>query len=143
MKKTFQKHAPPFIFRIMKKEAIRSGNAPEPIGPYSQAIKAGGFLFASGQIAIDPATNQLLDGSLEDETNLVMKNIKAVLDEAGLDFSSIIKCSIFLSSMDDFARVNEVYGSYFEAPYPARETVEVSKLPKGVRVEISFVAITK
>lgn len=127
----------------MKKKAIRSGNAPEPIGPYSQAIKAGGFLFASGQIAIDPATNQLLDGSLEDETNLVMKNIKAVLDEAGLDFSSIIKCSIFLSSMDDFARVNEVYGSYFEAPYPARETVEVSKLPKGVRVEISFVAITK
>ncbi len=124
----------------MKKEIINTNNAPQPIGPYNQAIKIGGFLFVSGQIALSPQTNLLVQTSIEDETNQVMGNLGAILKECGLNFSNIIKSSIFLKNMDDFTVVNEVYGSYFEKDFPVRETVEVSKLPKNVNVEISCIA---
>jgi len=123
------------------KTTINSKNAPAPIGPYSQAVLAGNTLFASGQIAINPATGELEMSSIEIETEQVMQNIKAVLEEADMTFENIVKCSIFLSSMDSFSRVNEVYGKYFPTNPPARETVEVSCLPKSVNVEISFIAI--
>ena len=123
------------------KTTINSKNAPAPIGPYSQAVLAGNTLFASGQIAINPATGKLEMSSIEIETEQVMQNIKAVLEEAMMTFENIVKCSIFLSSMDSFSRVNEVYGKYFPTNPPARETVEVSCLPKSVNVEISFIAI--
>lgn len=123
------------------KTIINSKNAPAPIGPYSQAVLAGNTLFASGQIAINPATGKLEMSSIEIETEQVMQNIKAVLEEADMTFENIVKCSIFLSSMDSFSRVNEVYGKYFPTNPPARETVEVSCLPKSVNVEISFIAI--
>ena len=123
------------------KTIINSKNAPAPIGPYSQAVLAGSTLFASGQIAINPATGELEMSSIEIETEQVMQNIKAVLEEADMTFENIVKCSIFLSSMDNFSRVNEVYGKYFPTNPPARETVEVSCLPKSVNVEISFIAI--
>ena len=123
------------------KTIINSKNAPAPIGPYSQAVLAGNTLFASGQIAINPATGELEMSSIEIETEQVMQNIKAVLEEADMTFENIVKCSIFLSSMDSFSRVNEVYGKYFPTKPPARETVEVSCLPKSVNVEISFIAI--
>lgn len=123
------------------KTIINSKNAPAPIGPYSQAVLAGNTLFASGQIAINPATGKLEMASIEIETEQVMQNIKAVLEEANMYFENIVKCSIFLSSMDSFSKVNEVYGKYFPLNPPARETVEVSCLPKSVNVEISFIAI--
>ena len=123
------------------KTIINSENAPAPIGPYSQAVLAGNTLFASGQIAINPKTGELNMDSIEDETEQVMKNIQAVLQEANMTFENIVKCSIFLSDMDSFSRVNEIYGKYFSTNPPARETVEVSCLPKSVNVEISFIAI--
>lgn len=123
------------------KTIINSKNAPAPIGPYSQAVLAGNTLFASGQIAINPATGELEMASIEIETEQVMQNIKAVLEEANMSLESIVKCSIFLSSMGSFSKVNEVYGKYFSSNPPARETVEVSCLPKNVNVEISFIAI--
>ncbi len=123
------------------KTIINSKNAPAPIGPYSQAVLAGNTLFASGQIAINPATGKLDISTIEDETEQVMQNIQAVLGEANMSFENIVKCSIFLSSMNSFSRVNEVYGKYFPTNPPARETVEVSCLPKSVNVEISFIAI--
>jgi len=123
------------------KTIINSTNAPAPIGPYSQAVMAGNTLFASGQIAINPATGELEMSSIEVETEQVMQNIKAVLEEANMTFDNIVKCSIFLSSMDSFSRVNEVYGKYFPTNPPARETVEVSCLPKSVNVEISFISV--
>lgn len=119
---------------------INTPNAPAPIGPYNQAVWAGDTLFLSGQIAIDPATSQLIEGTLEEETHQVMKNLQAVLQAAGLDFTNVAKTSIFLKDMGSFSVVNEIYGSYFSGDYPARETVEVSKLPKDVRVEISVIA---
>lgn len=122
------------------KQVIQTNNAPAPIGPYNQAIKAGPFLFCSGQIALDAATGNMVDDSLEAETHQVMKNIKAILDEAGFSFEHIVKTSIFLKSMDDFAEVNGIYGSYFKTDFPARETVAVKTLPKDVRVEISVTA---
>lgn len=123
------------------KKIIYTKHAPEPIGPYSQAVLANDVLYASGQIAINPDTNELVMTSIEGETTQVMKNIEAVLTEANMSFDNIVKCSIFLSSMDNFSRVNEVYGTYFTSNPPARETVEVSCLPKNVNVEISFVAV--
>jgi 2-iminobutanoate/2-iminopropanoate deaminase len=123
------------------KTIINSENAPAPIGPYSQAVLAGNTLFASGQIAINPATGELEMSTIEIETEQVMQNIKAVLGEANMSFENIVKCSIFLSSMNSFSRVNKVYGKYFPTNPPARETVEVSCLPKSVNVEISFIAI--
>jgi 2-iminobutanoate/2-iminopropanoate deaminase len=122
------------------KTIINTTNAPAPIGPYSQAVLANGFLFASGQIAINPATGELTQETIAAETEQVMRNINAVLLEAGFEFSHILKTTIFLSDMALFAEVNEIYGSYFEADFPARETVAVKGLPKGVNVEISFTA---
>ncbi|WP_461486775.1 RidA family protein [Pedobacter sp.] len=122
------------------KKIIYTSNAPEPIGPYSQAIVANGFLFASGQIAINPENSELNNGSLEEETHQVMRNIKALLVESGYEFDHIVKTTIFLSDMALFAQVNEIYGSYFKSDFPARETVAVKGLPKGVNVEISVTA---
>src|SRR5471030_950389 len=108
------------------KTIVKTDNAPAPIGPYNQAVWAGDLLFVSGQVAIDPPTGNLVMDDIETETHQVMKNIKAILTEAGVDFSHIVKTSIFLSDMGNFAKVNEVYGSYFTGNYPARETVQVS-----------------
>lgn len=125
----------------MSKEIINTSNAPAPIGPYNQSVKANGFLFVSGQIAIIPETNELEMRGVKEETRQVMENIKAILTEAGLGFEHVVKCSIFLNDMGLFAYVNEVYGSYFtEGSAPARETVAVQTLPKNVNVEISVIA---
>ena len=122
---------------------ISSNNAPKPIGPYSQAIKMNNLLFISGQIAIHPQTNILITDNIEDETKMVMENIKHILLESNCTFNDVVKCSIFLSDMETFNSVNNVYGQYFSEPYPARETIEVKKLPKNVNVEISAIAICK
>ena len=122
------------------KTIINTNNAPAPIGPYSQAVMAGNLIFFSGQVPINPVTNEVVTGDIKKETKQVMENIKAILIEAGIDFSSIVKTSIFLTSMNDFAQVNEVYGTYFSSDFPARETVQVSALPKNVNVEISVIA---
>ncbi|MBG15644.1 MAG: reactive intermediate/imine deaminase [Crocinitomicaceae bacterium] len=123
------------------KKIITIKNAPEPVGPYSQAILFGNTLYSSGQIAIDPKTNNLILDTLEKETHQVMLNIGAILDAANMKWENIIKCSIFLSDMNNFELVNSIYASYFSSSYPARETVEVACLPKNVNVEISFIAI--
>ena len=125
----------------MEKEVVYSTEAPKPIGPYSQAVWAGDMLFVSGQIALDPASGELIQGNIETETKAVLNNVKAILEKAGIGFSNIVKTSIFLKNMDDFAAVNAVYASYFTSDFPARETVQVSKLPKDVNVEISVIAI--
>jgi 2-iminobutanoate/2-iminopropanoate deaminase len=123
------------------KTIINTTNAPAPIGPYSQAVAAAGLLFVSGQVPINPATGEVVTTGITDEAKLVMENLKAILTEAGLGFESVIKTNIFLTDMQTFAQVNEVYGSYFTANFPARETVQVSALPKGVNVEISVIAL--
>jgi 2-iminobutanoate/2-iminopropanoate deaminase len=125
----------------MPKQIIQSNKVPTPIGPYSQAVIANGFLFASGQVAFNPATGELVLTDILSETKQVMENIKAVLDEAKLSFAHVVKTSIFLSDMQLFAQVNEVYGSYFTADFPARETVAVKTLPRNVNVEISITAV--
>ena len=125
------------------KTKISSNNAPQPIGPYSQAIKMNNLLFISGQIAIHPKTGELVMNHIEEETKLVMENIKNILLASDCTFNDVLKCSIFLSNMDDFDAVNKIYGQYFSDPYPARETIEVKKLPKNVNVEISAVAMCK
>ena len=123
------------------KKIIQTSHAPAPIGPYNQAVLAGNTLYISGQIPMDPETNKLISGSIQDETHQVMKNLKAVLNEAGLSFDHVIKASIFVKDMDQFAEINEAYGSYFNSDdAPARETVEVANLPKYVNVEISMIA---
>jgi 2-iminobutanoate/2-iminopropanoate deaminase len=122
------------------KKIINTPNAPAPIGPYSQAVMAGNFLFVSGQVAINPLNGELILDDIKTETKQVMENIKAVLIEAGVDFSNIIKTSIFLKDMQNFAQVNEVYGAYFTDQFPARETVQVAGLPKNVNVEITVTA---
>lgn len=122
------------------KQAIQIKNAPAPIGPYSQAILKGDTLYGSGQIAIDPITGKLIMDSIEAETKQVMKNIQAILESAEMNFENVLKCSIFLSDMGNFSVVNEIYASYFGEVPPARETVQVSCLPKSVNVEISFIA---
>ncbi len=124
----------------MAKKIIYTADAPAPIGPYSQAVQSGDLLFVSGQIAIEPASGDLVTSSIEDETKQVMKNLQAILAAAGTDFANVIKCSIFLQDMNNFPKVNEIYGQYFQADPPARETVEVARLPKGVNVEISCIA---
>lgn len=123
----------------MEKKVINSPAAPAPIGPYSQAVQVGGLLFISGQIALD-AAGHLHVGDIATETEMVMQNLKAILAEAGLDFSHVVKSTIFLLTMDNFGAVNEVYGRYFQENAPARETVAVKGLPKGVNVEISMIA---
>ena len=122
------------------KKIINTTNAPAAIGPYSQATMANGVLYISGQIPVNPATGELVVG-IKEETHQVMKNLKAVLEEAGLNFGNVVKASIFLKNMDDFAVMNDIYASYLEeGNYPARETVQVSCLPKNVNVEISMIA---
>lgn len=124
----------------MLKKIIETDKAPKPIGPYSQAVQYGDLLFTSGQIAIDPATSELLDGDVEEQTQLVLENLKAVLSEAGSSLDKVIKTTIFLKDMNDFIKVNEMYLKYFDASKPARSTVEVSCLPKNVLVEIDCIA---
>jgi 2-iminobutanoate/2-iminopropanoate deaminase len=125
----------------MSKEIINSDQAPEPIGPYSQPVKTGNLLFVSGQIAINRATGVMVTSSIPNETTQVMTNLEAILKEAGTNFGNVVKCTIFLKDMNTFPVVNEVYGKYFPSHPPARETVEVSRLPKDVHVEISCIAI--
>jgi 2-iminobutanoate/2-iminopropanoate deaminase len=122
------------------REAISSPGAPKAIGPYSQAIRAGQLLFLSGQVPLDPATGQLVGGDIAAQTRRVMENLGAVLNAAGLSFADVVRTTIFLADINDFAAVNEVYGSYFSAPAPARATVQVARLPKDARVEIDAVA---
>tara|TARA_R110001592_G_scaffold339687_3_gene627566 strand:+ start:1072 stop:1449 length:378 start_codon:yes stop_codon:yes gene_type:complete len=120
---------------------INTPNAPAPIGPYNQAIKIENTLYTSGQIAINPTTNELVMETIEAETKMVMENLKAVLEAADMKFTNVIKCTIFISDMNNFGKINEVYGSYFASDFPARETVEVACLPKNVNVEISAIAV--
>ena len=122
------------------KKIINTSNAPAPIGPYNQAVMTGDMLFISGQVALVPGTGDLANTDLTEETNQVMKNLKAILTEAGMDFGDVVKTTIFLSDMSLFAAVNEIYGSYFTSDYPARETVAVKGLPKNANVEISMIA---
>ncbi len=124
----------------MTKHTINTTNAPAPIGPYSQAVRAGGMLYISGQIALNPITSELITGSIAEETEQVMANLKAILESAGLGFSNVVKTTIFLSDMNLFSNVNEVYGKFFEGNFPARETIAVKGLPKNVNVEISMIA---
>lgn len=136
----------PFMINIkrhrMRKKIIYTTEAPDPIGPYNQAVLADETLYISGQIAIDPFSNTLIQGSIEKETEQVMHNLSAILTAAGMDFNNVVKCSIFLRDMEDFASVNKIYGKFFdEQDAPARETVAVRTLPKNVNVEISAIAI--
>jgi len=126
----------------MMKKIIKTDKAPAPIGPYNQAVLTGNMLYISGQIALNPETNELETEELQKETTRVMENLKAILNEAEMDFENVIKTSIFISDMNNFAKINEVYGSYFNSETaPARETVEVANLPKFVNVEISAIAV--
>jgi 2-iminobutanoate/2-iminopropanoate deaminase len=127
---------------ISKKEAVLSKNAPQPIGPYSQAIRSGSLLFCSGQIALDPATGQVVAPTdVEVQTRKLMENLGAVLQAGGASFDEVVKTTIFLKSMGDFPKVNEIYGSFFKGTPPARSTVEVSRLPKDVLVEVEAIAV--
>ncbi len=121
-------------------QSIMTHRAPSAIGPYSQAIQKNGILFISGQLGIDPQTGNLAQG-FEAQANLVFANIKAILDAAGMGFAHIVKCSVFLQDMNDFAALNEIYGRYFSAPYPAREAIQVARLPKDGLIEISVIAM--
>jgi len=125
------------------KKAIKTDKAPQAIGPYSQAIAANGFVFCSGQIPIVPETNALLTGPIEEQTRQVIKNIAAVLAAAGCSFDDVIKSTVFLQDMNDFAAMNKIYGEAFKEPYPARSTVQVARLPRDVRIEIEVVAAAK
>ena len=122
------------------KKVISTQNAPSTIGPYSQAILSNGTLYSSGQIAIDPQTNDLITDSIDQETHRVMKNLKAVLEAADMNFSHVVKCTIFLKDMNQYAEINDIYSHYFDESPPAREAVQVSVLPKNVNVEISLIA---
>lgn len=124
------------------KKIITTKNAPAPLGPYSQAVLSNNTLYTSGQIAIDPLTNEMVTSTIEKETTQVMHNLKAVLEAAGMSFKNVVKSSIFISDMENFSKINEIYGTYFEEEIaPARETVEVANLPKYVNVEISMIAV--
>jgi 2-iminobutanoate/2-iminopropanoate deaminase len=123
------------------KKTISTSDAPKAIGPYSQAVSANGFIFLSGQKPLDPESGEIVNGDIESQTRRVMENIKAVLGAAGVDFTGVVKTTIFLTNLADFAKVNEVYGSYFESDPPARSTVQVAALPRGVAVEIEVVAV--
>ncbi|HLF44990.1 MAG TPA: RidA family protein [Chitinophagaceae bacterium] len=125
----------------MEKQIINTSSAPAPIGPYNQAIRSGNMLFISGQICIDPATGELKNKDIQQETHQVMHNLRVILNAAGLTFNHVVKTSIFITDMNRFSEINEVYGKYFEGDFPARETVQVSALPKFVNVEISMIAV--
>ena len=131
------------ILTVMAKEVINTSKAPAPIGPYNQAIRAGNLLFISGQVALKPGTSEMANTDIFEETHQVMKNLKSILSEAGLDFNAVVKTTIFLSDMELFGQVNEIYGKYFDANFPARETVAVKGLPKNANVEISMIAVSK
>ena len=131
----------PLKLIVMDKQIINTNAAPAPIGPYNQSVKANGFLFISGQIAIDPASGNIVAASIEEEAHQVMKNLAAILKEAGLDFGSVVKTTFFLTDMAYVVEVNGVYANYFEGDHPARETVAVKGLPKNVNVEISMIAV--
>lgn len=124
----------------MEKQIITTPHAPAPIGPYSQAVKTGSLLFVSGQIPFDQASGQLVTSGIQDEARQVMENLRFILEQAGAGFGHVVKSTIFLTDMNDFSAVNEIYGAYFEAHFPARECVQVAALPRGVRVEISMIA---
>ena len=125
----------------MEKTVITTKNAPAPIGPYNQAIMVNNTLYISGQVCIDPSTNNLKNKDLHEETHQVMQNLKSILQEAGMSFNNVVKTTIFLTDMNRFTDVNDIYGKYFEGEFPARETVQVSALPKFVNVEISMIAV--
>jgi 2-iminobutanoate/2-iminopropanoate deaminase len=125
----------------MSKQIIETTNAPAPIGPYNQAILANNMLFISGQIALVPTTGEIANTDIQQETHQVMQNLKAILSQAELQFSNVVKTTIFLSDMELFGEVNTIYGQYFESDFPARETIAVKGLPKNVRVEISMIAV--
>ncbi len=123
------------------KDRVHTDNAPKAIGPYSQAIKANGFVFASGQIPLDPATMQIVEGGIREQTERVMSNLEAVLQAAGSSLEGVVKTTVFLKDLTDFTEMNEVYGSFFKQTPPARSTVEVARLPRDVRVEIDVIAL--
>ena len=127
----------------MIQRAVKTDKAPEAIGPYSQAIVAGDWVFAAGQIPLNPETGEIVAGPIERQTERVLKNLEAVLEAAGSDLAHVVKTTVYLSSMDDFAVFNETYASFFQEPYPARATVEVANLPKGVLLEIEAIAVLK
>jgi len=122
------------------KDVVLTDKGPKPIGPYSQAIKSGGFLFASGQVALDPRSNEFLPGDIRQQTERVLENIKGILEAGGVNLHHVVKTTVFLQDMNDFAAMNEVYGKYFTQAPPARSTVQVARLPKDARVEIEVVA---
>jgi 2-iminobutanoate/2-iminopropanoate deaminase len=122
------------------KEAVSSPDAPKAIGPYSQAVRAGQLLFVSGQVPLDPATGQIVAGDIETQTRRVFDNLAAVLKAGGRSFADVVRTTVFLADMNDFTAVNDVYGTYFSAPYPARATVQVARLPKDARIEIDLIA---
>ena len=124
----------------MEKTIIQTSNAPDPIGPYSQAIRTGNLLFISGQVALKPGSGELAISDIIEETHQVMQNLKSILSEAGMTFNNVVKTTIFLSDMELFGQVNQIYGKYFDSDFPARETVAVKGLPKNVNVEISMIA---
>ncbi len=124
----------------MKRE-IKTGKAPQSIGPFSQAIEAHGFVFASGQIALDPKTGELNSGSIEEQTRLVLNNLKAVFEAAEISLDNVVKCNVYLQDMNDYSGMNAVYGEFFNSPFPARAAVQVARLPKDVKVEIEAIAV--
>jgi 2-iminobutanoate/2-iminopropanoate deaminase len=125
------------------RDAVATDAAPRAIGPYSQAIRAGGLLFVSGQIPLDPATGQMVDGGVQEQTRRVMDNLAAVVGAADASMGDVVRCTIYLADMADFAVVNEIYGSYFDPPAPARATVQVARLPRDARVEIDAIALLR
>jgi 2-iminobutanoate/2-iminopropanoate deaminase len=129
------------VIRAMEKKIINTKNAPAPIGPYNQAIMVNNTIYISGQVCIDPSTGNLKNRDIQEETHQVMQNLKAILQEAGMSFSNVVKTTIFITDMNRFSEINEIYGKYFDGDFPARETVQVSALPKFVNVEISVIAV--
>lgn len=123
------------------KTLVNTDRAPQAIGPYSQAVKANGFLFVSGQIPLDPITGQIVYGGIESQTHQVLNNLKAILEHEGLSFDHVVKSGVFLQDMNDFAYMNKIYGQYFTSPYPARACVQVARLPRDVSIEIEIVAV--
>ncbi len=126
---------------IKMKQEVKTEKAPKAVGPYSQGIIANGFVFASGQIPLDPATGELNSGTIEEQTRVVLKNLGAVLEAAGSSYEKVVKCTVFLQDMNDFSRMNQVYAEFFKAPFPARSTVQVARLPRDVKVEIEAIAL--
>lgn len=129
------------VIREMEKKVITTKNAPAPIGPYNQAILVNNTLYISGQVCIDPSTGNLKNKDVQEETHQVMQNLKAILQESGMNFNNVVKTTIFITDMNRFSEINEIYGKYFDGDFPARETVQVSALPKFVNVEISMIAV--